>query len=404
MGALRAARDAGTDSGLDEADTAIPELPPSHGEADGDFAAPATDAPASAPEADRIMPEAEFISSVIAGEEPALEQAPAVPMDPYMAAVDGLVQRVIGLNPADTQAEARDAVQQLRGMVVGAVALGLQTPLAQVFGRHGASGEQLLQTALSPTSSAALEASLGFKARTPMPPADASKLTADPTKPSEQPRPPGGGSGSGSGSVVGTLAKLIAAPITVPVAAGSLVWQRLSQRFGPRPAVPVNAEAFSVIRNEFDEACGRAVAKISHIRSGPMNPLLSEMVANPLKLDEQFNRMTTDSEGEYHDRAQRMKDALASPAVKQQYEELQRAFEDLQVRSRRLAQSGHELGIDAEEHIETRVKDIADAAHGLPALGKDGRLQQLKESMQNIVERIQEFLRGLFGRPGATPA
>lgn len=402
MGALRAARDAGTDSGLDEADTAIPELPPSHDEADGAFAASATDAPASAPGADQIMPEAEFISSVIAGEEPALEQAPPAPMDPYMEAVDGLVQRVIGLNPADTQAEARDAVQQLRGMVAGAVALGLQAPLAQVFGRHGPSGEQLLQSALSPPSGAAPDGALGFKAWTPMPPAEASKPAAEPAKPSEQPRPPGGG--SGSGSVVGTLAKLIAAPITVPVAAGSLVWQRLSQRFGPRPAVPVNAEAFSVIRNEFDEACGRAVAKISHIRSGPMNPLLSEMVANPLKLDEQFNRMTTDSEGEYHDRAQRMKDALASPAVKQQYEELQRAFEDLQVRSRRLAQSGHELGIDAEEHIETRVKDIADAAYGLPALGKDGRLQQLKESMQNIVERIQEFLRGLFGRPGATPA
>ena len=402
MGALRAARDAGTDSGLDEADTAIPELPPSHDEADGAFAAPATDAPASAPGADQIMPEAEFISSVIDGEESASEQAPAAAMDPYMTVVDGLVQRVIGLDPADKQHEARDAVQQLRGMVAGAVALGLQAPLAQVFGRHGPSGEQLLQSTMSPASDAAPDGALGFKAWTPMPPAEASKPAAAPAKPSEQPRPPGGG--SGSGSVVGTLAKLIAAPITVPVAAGSLVWQRLSQRFGPRPAVPVNAEAFSVIRNEFDEACGRAVAKISHIRSGPMNPLLSEMVANPLKLDEQFNRMTTDSEGEYHDRAQRMKDALASPAVKQQYEELQRAFEDLQVRSRRLAQSGHELGIDAEDHIETRVKEIADAAYGLPALGKDGRLQQLKESMQNIVERIQEFLRGLFGRPGATPA
>jgi hypothetical protein len=329
------------------------------------------------------------------------------PVENYLNAVDVLIRRVLGAGSASSKHELLNAKQQLHGMVAGAHALGLQTQLAQVFKRHGAPGEHLLKDALSPPSSARpAQGSAHPKAEiAPTRSAISSAAVAQGATAQQQARPSSAGSGGGGvGGAISALATLVAAPITVPIAAGSLVWQRLAQRFGPRPAIPVNADAFSVMKNQFDDACNRAIAKISHIRSGPMNPIMSEMVANPLKLDEQFQRMAQDTSGEFHDRAQRMKETLGTPEMRRHYAELRAALEDVHHRSQRLAEAGVEHGAPVDEHIAARVEELAHKAEGLPALGKDGRLQQLKDAIREFVERIHEFLRNLFSKPGATPA
>lgn len=221
-----------------------------------------------------------------------------------------------------------------------------------------------------------------------------------PQTPETPPAPPqgGGGGGSGGGAAIAALAKLIAAPITVPLAAGSRIWQALSKQFGPRPAIAANADAFAVVKNQFDEACNRAIDKISHIHSGPMNPILSEMVANPLKIDEQFKRMAHDQDGEFHDRAQRLKAALATPDVQQQFAELHDTLDLVRYRSQRLAETGHDMGEPVDELISSRVEELAHKAKGLPSVDAEGNLKSFQETIRELVERVQEFLRGLFSR------
>lgn len=310
----------------------------------------------------------------------------------YLEAVDRLIRRI---GPTTDQAkalasaEAQEAWQQLRGMTTGAVALGLRQQLSGVFGKYGRPGEGLLAAALVNGSLA--QGVAYFKSPTPVAPTPPSQASSD-REPQQQRHAGAGGSGFSA------LARLMAAPVTVPLAAGSRVWQFLSNRFGPRPAIPANYDAFSVVKNQFDDACGRAIDKISHIRSGPMNPHLSEMVANPLKLNEQFQRMAVEGQGEFHDRAQRLKETLSSPVVQSQFAELRDALDQVQYRGRRLAEAGHDVGEAVDEHIAARVEELAHKAEGLPTIDKEGHLKDFQETIREVVARIQEFLRSLFSK------
>lgn len=255
--------------------------------------------------------------------------------------------------------------------------------IAGAFARHGARGGGLLRALQAPSKS----------------------LDANPAVPSsaEVDR----GAGAGGGSVVGTvldgIARLVAAPIVLPVAAGSRVWQAVRAR----GAVARLNEQGAVLERGFDEAYGRAIEKIAHIKSGPMNGLLTEMVHNPLKPDEQYRRMATDADGEYHERAQRLEQVLADPRVQQQYRALHDALGDVKHSAARLGEFGAEHGQPVSDRIETAMAGLQDAMRHegveLPAL-KDGKLSKLSEQLGEIVERIKAMLANLFGRRSAPAA
>lgn len=322
-------------------------------------------------------------------------------------ALKGAIER---LGPARTQAEvlaapdAQGAWGELRGLTAAALALGMASPVEQLFRRYGAPGEGLLNAAQlkAPLNMAVA----GFKpGAAPMAATQAKAAAAAAAQPATggPGSGGGGGGGGGAGSVGAALAKLVAAPVTIPMAAGSRVWQMMQSRFGPRPKVQPGVDGFSVIRQQFDDAAGRAIDQIAHLRSGPMKSILTEMSQDPLRPSEQLRRMQGDKKGTYFERAKQLRELSAQPEVQGQYKKLNDAMEHLQYRSRRLAEYGHEAGMDVEDIIGDKLESVSKAGEGIPMTDGKGKLAELRESLDALIERIREFLRTLFARPGASP-
>ncbi|MEQ7771418.1 hypothetical protein [Xanthomonas hortorum] len=368
----------------------------------GDGAPQGNQAPAgaSSPPAGHAVPQ---------GGEPHAEapSAPQAGMDTsdLLHALKGAIER---LGPARTQAEvlaapdAQGAWGEVRGLTAAALALGMASPVEQLFRRYGAPGEGLLNAAQlkAPLNMAVA----GFKpGAAPLAATQAKAAAAAAGQQAMGGPGGGGGGGGGAGSVGAALAKLVAAPVTLPMAAGSRVWQLMQTRFGPRPKVQPGVDGFSVIRQQFDDAAGRAIDQIAHLRSGPMKPFLTEMSQDPLRPSEQLRRMQGDKKGTYFERAKQLRELSAQPEVQGQYKKLNDAMEHLQYRSRRLAEYGHEAGMDVEDIIGDKLESVSKAGEGIPMTDGKGKLAELRESLDALIERIREFLRTLFARPGASP-
>lgn len=344
----------------------------------------------------------------VAGDSPAPvtqptggDASPASQSD-LLRALSSAIER---LGPSRSQAEilaspeAQSAWGEVRGLAAAAFALGMTTPVEQVFRRYGAPGEGLFQAAqLKAPLNMALA---GFKPAIGPAPAAATKAKSE-IQPNAAALGPGHG-GGGSGSVAAALAKLVAAPVSIPMAAGSKVWQMVQSRFGPRPKLQASTDGFSVMRQQFDEAANRAIDQIAHLRSGPMKSFLTEMSQDPLRPSEQLRRMQGDKKGTYCERAKRLHELSGQPEVQGQYKKLHDAMEHLQYRSRRLAEYGHEAGIEVEDIIGDKLESVAKAGEGIPMINDKGKLAELRESLDALIERIREFLRSLFARPGAGP-
>ncbi|MEB1704817.1 hypothetical protein VDR65_10630 [Xanthomonas campestris pv. campestris] len=347
--------------------------------------------------------------AVTQGGEPHAEapSAPQAGMDTsdLLHALKGAIER---LGPARTQAEvlaapdAQGAWGEVRGLTAAALALGMASPVEQLFRRYGAPGEGLLNAAQlkAPLNMAVA----GFKpGAAPLAATQAKAAAAAAGQQAMGGPGGGGGGGGGAGSVGAALAKLVAAPVTLPMAAGSRVWQLMQTRFGPRPKVQPGVDGFSVIRQQFDDAAGRAIDQIAHLRSGPMKSFLTEMSQDPLRPSEQLRRMQGDKKGTYFERAKQLRELSAQPEVQGQYKKLNDAMEHLQYRSRRLAEYGHEAGMDVEDIIGDKLESVSKAGEGIPMTDGKGKLAELRESLDALIERIREFLRTLFARPGASP-
>ncbi|MDQ1090604.1 hypothetical protein QE400_000017 [Xanthomonas sacchari] len=349
-------------------------------------------------------PQSTVADSPEAAAQPSRNDGTPAGQPDLLRALSGAIER---LGPSRSQAEvlaspdAQSAWAEVRGLAAAALALGMSAPVEQVFRRYGAPGEGLFQAAqLKAPFSMALAA---FKTA-----AGPVQATLNKGPGEGEPRPAAGvgqgngGGGGGGGGVAAALAKLVAAPVTIPMAAGSRVWQLVQSRFGPRPKTEPGLDGYSVMRQQFDEAANRAIDQIAHLRSGPMKSFLTEMSQDPLRPSEQLRRMQGDKKGTYCERAKQLREISAEPEVQAQYKQLQDAMEHLQYRSRRLAEYGHEAGLDVEDIIGDKLESVAKAGEGIPMSDVKGKLADLRESIDALIERIREFLKSLFARPGAS--
>lgn len=359
------------DAGTLPSDEAIPELAPESGPA---LVSPQPAAPGPSLAAGAVVPPAgpgEAMDDAVTGH---LARAVGAVIEAQAAAVASPAGEV-GL--ATAQLELQSLVNAARVMGVS------NARIAGAFAQYGERGDGVLRALQSPAGTVEAAASTPAASR-------------------EDPAASAGG-GSAVGTVLDGIARLVAAPITLPVAAGSRVWQTVKAR----GAVARLNEQGAVLESAFDEAYGRAIEKIAHIKSGPMNGLLTEMVHNPLKPDEQYRRMATDVDGEYRDRAQRMEQTLLDPRVQQQYQALRDAVGEMKHRADRLGAFGAEHGRPVSDRIEGALAGVQSAMQhegvALPTL-KDGKLGKLSEQLGEIVERIKAMLANLFGRQNGPAA
>lgn len=331
------------------------------------------------------------------------------PADSALADVQLRLDRVLAAGRGEGR--TTDLYQTERGKLnasaIGALVLGA-TPdaLKAVFSARGPSADKLFRE-LEPHI-AAMTASLSATAKSEgKAKAGQQGSEQDPRK-AEATRGQGHGGGGGSlglGSVLSGAAKLLAAPFTVPLAAGGRVWGAIKQ-MGPKPIAMQN-DAAAILRREFDESRDRAIDKISHLKSGPMNGVLSEMVRNPLNPEQQWERMELDVGGEYKERGDRLREALRDPETQRSAAEVREALAQLRRRGELLATHASAKGVDISDEIEAALEPVRESMKhegvDVPVLSDEGKFGKLSERLDEMLERLKEFISSLFKRltPGA---
>lgn len=222
----------------------------------------------------------------------------------------------------------------------------------------------------------------------------------DPAREARQTLP--GEAQSQGGSVADAIAQLVAAPFAVAGAAGSRVWRFLEGRFGAQPRASVGMDPGQVVWAQFDAAAERLTHSVTHLRNGPMAPVVREMGRDPTPMTEQLHRMSHDATGVYATRAEEVRQAMSSADAAMGYADVAEQMAALQFRAERLVERAQGQGQEdaAQAHIAQAIEAIADQAHGLPMTDKTGQFAQMKDAIAGIVERIRAFVETLMQRAG----